>query len=119
VAFKNHLIHKCDIYRPTTSTGVLGEQLKTGETLVEADIACRFVEKSERRIIDEESEDLVVTTYLLLLAPDSQIQERDIVRNIELDSSTTKAGPFYTNEVRNRYSSTLHHKSAVIRLLDQ
>ena len=119
MSFSGLLIHKCDIYRPVESDGIYGEKILSSETLIKANEACRFAEKQERRIFDSVSADAVVTRYLLLVPSGSSLQERDIVRNVELDSSTTITGPFLVEKFHNRFSTYLHHKSATIRLIDQ
>jgi len=120
MSFEGLLLHKCDIYRPVTAENDYGETTKSSETLISADVACRFAEKSEKRVFDQDAEDLIVTRYLLLVPSATDIQERDIVRNIELDSSTTVSGPFFIEMVMNRFGGTaMTHKSATIRLIDQ
>ena len=119
MSFSGQLIHQCDIYRPSSTTGIYGEDIPGAETLVVEDEACRYAEKSEKRFSSEAAADVIVTTYLLLLGPGADIQERDIIRNVDLTPSTTIAGPFYVEEVRNRFSTKLAHKSCVIRLVKQ
>lgn len=119
MAFKNHLLHKCDIYRPVTSLGIYNEDIKSSETLISQDVSCRYIEKDERRVSDNDAENLVVTTYTLLFGKNVDIQPRDIIRNIDLTSGVIITGPFLIDSVKNRFGRSLNHKSAIIRLINQ
>lgn len=84
VSIAAHFVHTCTVWRD----GAEGESPYGGPsapelTIVERDVPCRLVEKQDRVMFGllqgERVQSMVVGGYLLLLGPDVDVNERDLV----------------------------------------
>lgn len=84
----SHFIHTCAIERPTETQDEYGENVKTFQPHLSG-VRCRLVEKQERETPGESAEQPLITTYLLLVPPGTDVDEDDRITSIVYEDGTT------------------------------
>ena len=113
MAIDSHFIHKCTIQR---LVGTLDEYGNASDEhyVVDADVPCRLVEKTQRAVTEERAELVVVTSYVLLLGPDADVVERDQVTVFVLDGEEYDTRVFTVKAVLKRRARGLRHYSVAL-----
>lgn len=113
-----HLIHKCDIKRPSApnQTSHKGNR-KVMTTVVEGE-PCRLVEKSQRVTDSATGEAATLTTYVMLFPPTADVQRGDQITNILDEQGDTimtandVAASYRIESLLTRRGRSARHKSA-------
>lgn len=114
-AFKKHLIHTCDIQKPTESRSTTGEITRTWAIATGGSAyPCRYVQEIEA--ISNESEGFAMKQRDMLLidsAGSALAVEEYRVKNIRYaaGSALVDAGPFSIEAVLGRNTTKAHHIS--------
>lgn len=106
----DHFIHTCTIQRPSGTAVDAYNNAKAYYVTVATGVPCRLVEKAQRRLTDERTEDLVQTQYTLMLGPSTDAQERD---RVVFDGRT-----FTIAALLKRNARSLHHVSARLEIVE-
>ena len=108
-----HLIQRCMIQRAESQLDPYGNAQTTWRDYL-LDVPCRLIEDSERVINSLTAEQVVVTTYTLLVDGAVDIQERDRVSSVVFEDGGEATGAFVVRAVLARHGRELHHKSVAL-----
>ncbi len=110
----DHFIYTCTIQRATNTLDAYNNAQPTWAD-VATKVACRLVEKEERRITNERAEDAVATKYVLLLAANAAVLERD---RVVVAGAGNSVRTFTIVALLNRNARSLHHVSARLEIVE-
>jgi len=129
-AFTRNLSHTCTIERPSRTRAANGEVVESAVT-VQQDVPCRYVQKTVRIAGQDGS---VLKLSVLLLAPGTDIQELDVVKDINLTPSaktpsllqtapasgdTTRDAAFVITSLQTHRTRTrVHHVTCELRAVE-
>lgn len=89
----SHFLHTCDIQHADETQDEYNENVKIWAAHL-SDVFCLLVEKARREVSSESAENVLITTYLLLLPPDTDVEEDDRITNIRYEDGTTDSRLF-------------------------
>lgn len=112
MAFRDWLIHTCDIEEATIARNDIGEEVATWSTKA-GDEPCRYVVDRERRGNEQESAQFVTVTKLFLRALASA-DATNRITNITLEDGTVLPGPFGIEQVLPRRAKRLRHTTLIL-----
>lgn len=116
MSIDQHLIHLCDIERPTETTDPLGNrQLTWPDSPQQSDCHCRLVVKEEQIMTDNRAELARVTRYRMLLPPATDVQEGDRISNVRDENGDEIAGTWTVLAILPRRARVERHRTVELR----
>lgn len=97
----SHLIHTCDVQRPTSSRDGYNVAKKTWGTHIEGQ-HCRLVVKTQRNPLGALAENPYITTYLALMPAGTDVKPGDRLANVVFEDGETDAGPYRIEAILTR-----------------
>mgnify|MGYP000321372952 CR=1 FL=1 len=108
MALTDHFIHRCTIQRATMTLDEYNNAKPAWANVATA-VACRLVEKEERRFTNERAEDAISTKYKLMLAANADVLERDRV--------IVEGRTFTVEALLRRNARAAHHVTALLSVV--
>lgn len=108
-----HLWHRCTIRRPKKVADIYRNDTITMEN-VDTDVVCRLVIKSQNQFSSELAQFVVVTSYLLLLRPGTDIQEGDEIADLVYEDGSEVAEVFAVTAILPRRARTVRHITVML-----
>ena len=120
-AFKRHLIHTCTIQRASVAEDPYGNDIRSWSDH-EQGVACRLVAKRDHIYSDALSQYVTVTTEMLLVAADTDLQAEDRITDLVLEDGSTVTTDddavsqvFQIESVLPRRSRSHHHTAVTLK----
>jgi hypothetical protein len=110
VGIASHLIHLCDIQRSTETQDEYNETERTYASHL-SNVRFRLVEKTERETPSEFGEGALITVYLGLMAPGTDVDEDDRLVNIRFEDGTIDNHTYTVEHKLTRRARTVRHIS--------
>lgn len=107
MSVETHMIHRCSIYRRKLTVDVYRNDEVTWECV--ETLACRLVIATQRQFVSQLAQFVVVTTYMLLLRHDVDIQEGDRIDNLVYEDQSAVDEPFTVTAILPRRGKSLRH----------
>lgn len=112
----SHFLHRCTIQRALRTTDAYDNAVETWQD-VESNVPCRLVEKTMRTEKSELAENMILKAPLLLVGAGADLQERDRIAGVTFEDGTVTTSVYVVTALLNRRSTALHHKSALLEVV--
>lgn len=110
MSFDGHLVHRCTVLRATLRQDEYRSDVRVYEAYL-TDVSCRLVCKAQRQFDSTTQQFVVVSDYLLLMRPEEEVREGDMIRDLIYEDGACEPGPFVIRACLTRRGRAARHLS--------